>query len=106
MIGYYIECQGCRRLLAPLRDGTSRDHNTTRGGSNGYRCPSSGYRLARWEVGQRLRHHSGDLWLVAEDLGGQWGDYLMRCLAGNEKGREMVAHGEYMHRDGWTAVDS
>lgn len=99
-----VKCQGCHRMLVPLRDDTARAHNNRR--DDGHRCPSSGYRLPRWPVGQRLHHHSGDLWVVDEDRGGAWGDYLLRCLAGREKGRVMVAHGEYMHRHGWTAADA
>lgn len=97
-----VKCQGCGRLLVPLRDGTARNHSTRRG--SGYRCPSSGYRLARWTVGQKLRHHTSGIWVIDADLGGEYGDYEVRCLTGVEKGRVMVAHGEYMHRHGWTPI--
>ncbi|MCA1572672.1 MAG: hypothetical protein LC798_20730 [Chloroflexi bacterium] len=97
-----LPCQGCGRLLVPLRDGTARPRG--RGRTGGGHCDGSGYRLARWPVGQELRHHAGDRWLVAEDRGGLYGDYFLRCLRGREQGREMVAHGEYMHRHGWTPI--
>lgn len=95
-----VLCQVCGRMLVPKRDGTARYHNSYPHQS-GWRCQGSGYRMARWAVGQHLHHHSGDLWEVAEDRGGRYGDYYLRCLAGREKGREMIAHGEYMHRHGW-----
>lgn len=93
-------------MLAQLKDGTSRAHYPTARSNATYRydrdrCPGSGYRMARWPVGQKLRHHSGDVWEVLEDIGGRYGDYRLGCLAGREKGREMDAHGEYMHRHGW-----
>jgi hypothetical protein len=80
---------------------------------SGGRCPGSGYRLARWEIGQLLRHHSGSFWEVVEsrsasfpDLPGD--DYVIRCLRSNvwdkEGGHEMVTHCEYMHRHGWTPL--
>lgn len=104
-----MPCQVCGRRLVPLGDGTSRDH-VARRGHESY-CRGSRHRLARWVVGQRLRHHGGSVWEVVEDRGGRWGDYLLRCVVGtrsydgdrwlDEPGREMVAHGEYMHRDGW-----
>lgn len=98
-----IRCQGCGRMLTALRDGTARRHNNRPGG---YHCQSSGYRLARWDVGQRLRHHTGDLWVIRRDDGGEWGDYWLECIAGREKGRQMTGHGEYLHRHGWTAVSA
>lgn len=95
-------------MLVPLKDGTSRPHYARRKRyvEDHYRnhCQGSGYRLARWLEGQELYHHSGDRWLVVEDRGGEWGDYWLRCLAGREKDREMLAHGEYMHRHGWRPV--
>jgi hypothetical protein len=105
-----IPCQVCGRRLVPLKDGTSRNHHPRRYGrgveqfDRSY-CQGSGHRLARWPVGQLLFHHSGDLWQVAEDRGGQWGDYWLKCLHGREKDREMLAHGEYMHRHGWRAPE-
>lgn len=101
-----IACQVCGRKLVPLKDGTSRRHyaDRRRPGQDAYdrsHCRGSGYRLARWPVGQELYHHSGDRWLVVEDRGGTYGDYWLRCLVGREQCREMVAHGEYMHRHGW-----
>jgi hypothetical protein len=98
-----LPCQVCGRLLVPLGDGTARNHTYKR--RSGWRCQGSGYRLARWPVGQFLRHHSGDIWRVLEDRGGEWGDYYLRCVEGREDGREMVAHGEYMHfRNGFRIV--
>jgi hypothetical protein len=103
-------CQVCGRMLVPLKDGTSRSHipgSRRRRNPDGFDreyCQGAGYRLARWQPGQRLRHHSGDVWVIEEDQGGMWGDYLMHCLDGRERGRTMVAHGEYMHRHGWTAL--
>lgn len=109
-----VQCQVCGRALVPLSDGTSRNH-TPRRGLEGY-CKGSRHRLARWPVGQRLRHHGGSVWEVVEDRGGRWGDYLIRCVVGQrslwreewleEPGREMVTHGEYMHRDGWRPIDA
>lgn len=77
-------------------------------------CPGSGHRLARWEVGQHLRHHGGSLWRVEEDRdrSSRWGDYLIVCVVGSrsyadpekwleEPGKTMITHGEYMHRNGW-----
>lgn len=103
-----LPCQVCGARLVPRADGLAPSH---RGG----RCPGRGYRLARWPVGQRLRHHAGSEWEVVEDRGGPLGDYLIRCvvgtkregwIGGEEAGREMVAHGEYMHRHGWTPVEA
>jgi hypothetical protein len=62
-------CQVCGRPLVPLKDGTSRQHTPHRAGTGGgeyYRCPGSGYRMARWPVGQRLIHHTGMVWEVIE----------------------------------------
>lgn len=114
-----LPCQVCGRSLVPLRDGTSRSHTPRRRGTGGReyaRCQGSGYRLARWPVGQRLRHHTTGIWEVVEDRAAttRWADYLIRCveptrsLSGDgymeEPGKETVAHGEYMHRHGWTPV--
>lgn len=94
-----LPCQCCARALVAMPDGTSRAHN--RKSKAGSRCPGSGYRLARWPEGQELVHHSSGTWVVDTDLGGAFGDYLIRCIAGPENGRQLVAHGEYMHRHGW-----
>jgi hypothetical protein len=74
---------------------------------------TTGSEPRRCEVGVLLRHHSGDLWQVAEvDLPGDdsWGtgedagmvvvagDYRIRCLAGREKGRITRVHAEYIPR--------
>jgi hypothetical protein len=96
-------------MLAVKKDGTSRDHYPTARSNTTFRydrerCAGSGYRLERWKPRQQFRHYSGDVWEIVEDRGGQHGDYFLRCLSGREKGREMVAHGEYMHRDGWTPL--
>jgi hypothetical protein len=55
------------------------------------------------------------VWEVVEDrASSRWGDYVIRCvvgtvregwLGGEEAGKSMVAHGEYMHRHGWTPVE-
>lgn len=101
-----LPCQVCGRQLVPLKDGTARPHRHHRSYSG--RCQGSGYRMARWEVGQRLRHHAGSVWEVIEDRGGRYGDYLIRCVASSpwpkseQAGNETVTHGEYMHRHGWT----
>lgn len=107
-----LPCQVCGRSLVPLSDGTSRNHNW-RHGSEDY-CQGSRHRLERWPVGQQLRHHGGSVWEVIEDRGGRHGDYLVRCVVGQRSmwreewveapGREMVTHGEYMHRDGWRPI--
>lgn len=107
--GERLPCQVCGRRLAPLVDGTSRPHFARRkrhadDWDRDY-CRGAGFRLARWEPGQQLRHHSGDLWQVVEDRGGLYGTYWLRCLAGREKDREMAGHGEYMHRHGWTPIE-
>jgi hypothetical protein len=101
----YVKCQVCQRMLRPLKSGLHRSHKPHRYGEPYSRCQGSGYRAERWPVGQKLWHHSGDLWEIVEDRGGRWGDYYLRCLRGREKGREMVGHGEYMHRHGWEAAD-
>jgi hypothetical protein len=98
--GQRVKCQVCGRMLVPLKSGLHRNHVRHRRAEDW--CQGSGYRAERWPVDQLLRHHSGDLWQVLEDRGGQWGDYFLRCLLGREQGRAMVAHGEYMHRHGWT----
>lgn len=112
------ECQVCGRTVQVLKDGTSRAHKRRKNARDIYAdyCGGSGYRNARWPVGQRLRHHGGSVWEVVEDRGGTYGDYLVRCVVGQRSmwrdewvetpGREMVTHGEYMHRHGWTAVES
>jgi hypothetical protein len=113
------KCQVCGRSVQVLRDGTSRAHkrrSNTRDIWADY-CSGSKHRVALWPVGQRLRHHSGDLWeITAANLpgDGKWhngslempGDYLLRCLAGREQSREMRAHAEYLHRHGWNPVAS
>jgi hypothetical protein len=95
----------------PRPDGTSRTHKARRGSE--YACQGAGYRLARWPVGQKLRHHGGSVWTVERDLGGPYGDYLLRCVVGQmgysgqwieQPGKTLRAHGEYMHRHGWTPV--
>ena len=105
-----VRCQVCGRALIPLSDGTARNHVRRRGAED--YCQGSRHRLERWPVGQLLRHHSGSVWEVVEDRGGQWGDYLIRCvngtpgwMGGQKVGDEMVTHGEYMHRDGWRPDD-
>lgn len=74
-----LPCQVCGRSLSVRHDGLVKPHKRRRGGDY---CQGTGYRHARWPEGQRLRHHSGDLWEVVEDQGGQYGDYVMRCIAG------------------------
>jgi hypothetical protein len=103
-----LPCQVCGRRLVPLRDGTARRHGRYGG------CKGSGYRLARWRVGQRLVHHGGSVWEVADDRGGPDGDYLIVCVNGQRSlfhnewiekpGQARVTHGEYMHRHGWRPV--
>jgi hypothetical protein len=110
-----LPCQVCGRPLVPLRDGTSRNHVPRRGGHYEDYCQGSGHRLARWLVGQRLRHHGGSVWEVVEDVGGRWDDYVVRCVVGARSfdgdrwleapGKTMRVHGEYVHRHGWTPVD-
>jgi hypothetical protein len=78
-----VRCQVCGRQLVPLKGGEHRNHKPP--GSRGRdadRCQGSGYRAARWPVGQRLVHHAGTLWEVIEDRGGRWGDYILRRLPG------------------------
>lgn len=102
-----LPCQVCGRSLAVRNDGLVKPHKPP-GVSGKYysNCRGTGFRHARWPVGQRLMHHSGSVWRVDEDRGN--GDYLVRCvdtsraISHGEWGREMVAHGEYLHRDGWT----
>jgi hypothetical protein len=111
------KCLVCGREVQVLRDGTSRRHKRRPNMRNIYAdyCQGSGYRNAPWPVGQKLRHHAGDLWeITGSNLpgDGKWhnhwlhmpGDYTLRCIAGREEGREMRAHAEYMHRNGWTAA--
>lgn len=72
-----------------------------------------------YSVGQRLRHHSGQVWeVVAANLpgSGEWekgmlalqGDYRIRCVATTRNshvddsvGREQRVHADYLHGDGW-----
>jgi hypothetical protein len=103
-------CQVCGRQLVPKADGLTRNHVRHRGAED--YCGGSGHRQERWPVGQRLRHHAGSVWEVIADLGGTWNDYLLRCvvgtpgwMGGEQVGREMTTHGEYMHRDGWRPVE-
>lgn len=107
-------CQVCGRWLNARRDGMVKPHKAPRTYEPYAYCRGTGYRHARWEVGQKLRHHTGMIWEVIEDRGGQWGDYLIRCLSipafgvsrYEKVGREMVTHAEYMHRHGWEALDA
>jgi len=105
-----IDCEVCGRSLSLLGDGKVRHHKRPgrRGAYVDY-CSGSGHRQVRWTVGQRLRHHAGSLWAVVEDRKDTpHRDYLVRCLdgaKGNDTGDILVAHGEYMHRDGWTPVE-
>lgn len=102
-----LPCQVCGRPLALSRDGLVKPHKI--GTTERSPCRGVGYRHARWHVGQRLQHHTGSIWVVAEDRGGQYGDYLLRCVEATRlegpKGKESVAHGEYMHRHGWTPIN-
>lgn len=104
----WIRCEVCGRAVQLRADGTVRAHNRHRHarGDYGHRCGGSERRQARWPVSQLLWHHAGDLWVVLEDRvkTTEFRDYLLRCVRGREKGRVMVAHGEYMHRHGWEAV--
>ena len=96
--------------LTRLRNGLAKPH-----GRHG-NCPGAGYRLARWPVGQLLRHHAGSVWEVIDDDGPRtrpWSpDYRLRCVVGSPwgnsetKGKEMTTHGEYMHRHGWTPIET
>lgn len=104
-----VLCQVCGRALVPLRDGTARNHVRRRGAED--YCGGSRHRLARWTVGQRLRHHAGSVWEVAANAGGI-GGYDLLCIvgtpgwAGGESvGTRMTVHAEYMHRDGWRPID-
>jgi len=99
-----LPCQVCGRHLVPLASGLHRDHRPGHSREPYDRCPGGGYRAERWPVGQHLRHYAGDLWLVVQDRGGEYGDYWICCIAGREKGRAMRAHSEYMHRHGWEAA--
>jgi hypothetical protein len=109
--GERLPCQVCGVRLAPRADGLARPHGRH------YDCRGVGYRLARWPVGQRLQHHTTGVWEVVEDHAAtRWADYLIRCvtptrsLSGGgfmeEPGVEVVVHGEYLHRHGWTPVPS
>ncbi len=95
-----VMCQCCGRGLVPLADGTSRRHGREGG------CKGSGYRLARWEIGRRLEHYTGQIWEVEaiEDL--RWPGYRMRCLVQTmprDRPVGTVEHfnAEYLHRHGW-----
>ena len=113
--GERISCQVCGRRLVPLADGTSRNHYPRPGRQFEDYCQGSRYRLARWPVGQHLRHHGGSVWIVEADLGGSHGDYRLRCVIGSRAfdgdrwleppGKTMGVHGEYVHRHGWTPVE-
>lgn len=111
-----LPCQVCGRRLSLRRNGLVKPHKAP--GSRGWEadnCQGVGYRHERWSVGQRLQHHSGSVWVVVEDRGGQYGDYLIRCVVGQRSydgdswieavGNELITHGEYMHRHGWTPVE-
>src|ERR1700761_9438286 len=110
-----LPCQVCGRRLTLRRDGLVKPHKHPNcPGWEADNCDGVGYRHARWPVGQHLRHHAGSVWTVVEDRGGRYGDYLIRCvigtkrrgwIGGEEAGRETVAHGDYMHRHGWTPID-
>lgn len=100
----HLPCQVCGRSLATRPDGLVKPHKQRRGAEDN--CRGAGYRHARWEVGQQLQHHSSGVWEVFDDVGGEYGDYWIRCLSGSEKGRNLMAHGEYMHRHGWTPVET
>jgi hypothetical protein len=67
---------------------------------------------SRFRAGWRLRHYTGDVWEVIEaDLpgDGQWhgtmieaaGDYLIRCVSGRERERELRVHADYLSGSGW-----
>lgn len=109
-----IPCQVCGRLLTTQKNGLTKQHNRSR--RSGAYCEGTGYRHDRWSVGQLLRHHSSGVWIVVEDRGGEYGNYLIRCPKGvrswsrpdewlEEPGTELVTHGEYMHRHGWTPIE-
>jgi hypothetical protein len=105
-----IPCQVCGRRLVPLKSGLTRNHKP-RGSHEPHTCQGSGYRAARWPVGQCLRHHAGSLWDVLEDHGRAGSDYLLHLLwkpdwiIERPAGTTMVVHGEYMHRNGWEPAD-
>lgn len=94
-----LPCQVCGRRLALTRDGLVKPHKI--GTTERVACRGVGYRHARWPVGQRLQHHTGSVWEVVEDRGGQYDDYLIRCVEDEEM---VITHGEYMHRHGWTPI--
>lgn len=106
-----LPCQVCGRSLTVQNNGLTKRHKAP-GDRGKYApdCRGAGYRQARWEPGQELRHHAGDLWLVVGDVKADprfavaGDDYRLRCLQGREEGREMGAHAEYMHRHGWRAA--
>ncbi len=108
MAGKRLPCQVCRRSLSVRRDGLTKPHNFRQGSVSGP-CPGAGYRQARWPLGQQLRHHAGSVWEV---IGDHWyspgADYGLRCvvggIGGEEAGKTLNVHGEYMHRHGWTPV--
>jgi hypothetical protein len=101
-----LPCQVCGQQLVPLADGTSRRH-----GREGD-CPGSGYRLALWPVGQRLRHYAGSVFEVEKIRASQYGgfDYHVRCISdpynttARQPGEPDVFHAEYMHRHGWQPI--
>lgn len=107
-----LPCQVCGRLLTAQRDGLVKRHKPPHcHGREADNCRGVGYRHARWSVGQRLRHHSGAEWVILADIGGAYGDYELRCvstaraLSDEEIHRQITAHGEYMHRHGWVAIE-
>ena len=109
-----LPCQVCGRALTLRRDGLVKPHKRRKGlGWDADYCRGTSYRHVRWSVGQRLQHYSSGVWIVIEDRDdrSEWGDYLIRCidtlgaLSREEMGREMVTHGEYMHRHGWTPIE-
>ena len=64
--------------------------------------------IVRYENGTRLRHHGGSTWEVL--CLNIHCDYKIRCIKGTVKegwiggeveGREMTAHPDYLHGDGW-----
>lgn len=103
-------CEVCGRSLQLLDDQTVRAHKPPgQRGEYGSYCGGSRHRQTRWPVGQRLHHHAGSLWEVVADLSttSPHRDYEIRCVEGrkgNITGDTLIAHGEYMHRDGWWAA--
>lgn len=107
----FINCEVCGRPVQLHGGGRVRLHKPHRNaGIYASFCGGSGRRQTRWPVGQRLRHHSGTVWVVREDRvdSSTYRDYLIECIdlgvlvsRYEEVGRQMVVHGEYLHRDGW-----